>query len=89
MTRVVLELPDVLARSARKAGVLNGDIIRSLVKDELRRRKAARSLAEAMRRLHAVPEDVRMTEEERRRYVNEVIAEVRAKARTNSNASRS
>jgi hypothetical protein len=86
MTRVVLELPDVLARKARKAGVLKRDAIRSLVEDEILRRKAARRLARVSARLQAAWDGPPLNDEQVRAEVNQVIAEVRAEGRAKPHA---
>lgn len=86
MPRIVLELPSVLARNARKAGILNGGTMRALVEDELRRRKAARALARAAARLRATYGGPPLTEEQARAEVNEVIAEVRVERRAKPHA---
>jgi hypothetical protein len=88
MARVVLDLPAPLARRAKKAGVLNRDTMRSLVEDELRRRRAARSLARLSARLRAAYDGPPLTDEQAREEVNQVIAEVRADGRGKPHAPR-
>ena len=90
MARVTVELPDALASKARAAGILASAKVAELIREELRRREAAKELGEVMNRLQAVTDaDDPKTEEEQRRFVNEVIAEVRAEARARQDAPRS
>jgi len=88
MGRVTLDLPDALLGEAQKAGILAPGAVAQLLYDELRRRQAGRELIGMMDRLQAATAGDAMTEEERRELVNQVVAEVRGKARGGGHAPR-
>ena len=54
MTAITIELPDDVARSAEKAGILSSQTIASVVR-ELVRQSAARTLQQAMRVIDLEP----------------------------------
>ena len=87
MTRIVLELPDSLAREAEAQGLLSAQGLASLVEREVSRRKHP-ALSEILDKAEAVKDDPPMTEEQVCDLVNEAIAADRAQQRTGQNARR-
>lgn len=80
MATLELELPDQLARDARKAGLLSAKAIKDLLRDAIRKRAAQEFLAVADR--VAAAKILPMSEEEIQAEVNAVReAKRRARAR--------
>ena len=80
MTRVVLDLPDELARDAKAAGLLAPRALEALIQREVEIRKGS-SFWDAIDRLRGLQDEYPMTEEQVRLYVNEAVTEVRAEDR--------
>lgn len=87
MTRLTLEIPEWLAQEARAAGLLSPEAVADLLREEVLRRQAGRTLGEIMDRLHAAAAGDGLTDDARLQLVTAAVAAVRAGHKAGPNAS--